>query len=283
MRYRPNLPVPTTPAEVRAQLAQKRSDHRERKTAHQSARNDLRSAQTLAKEEYDRIVGTIRRDRVHLDRIYREERAVHEQQIEALLALAERLKDPRRAQRAREQLAEREAEILQNIPEDLHGIWEMVKNRFLFARFRNRSRTEAFLEWVQSNPEEVQEILVQLAEDRLERDFEGYEERLADSPVWRVTWALDANSGIFYLDSVSEDERSLAKRLARAAAPAGSDVTLDLVSYRNREDDVAVGAPIVSLHGDKVQIEVEGQLARKLPVWPDLFAANRRRRLARYR
>jgi hypothetical protein len=58
------------------------------------------------------------------------------------------------AARALERRQESDDEVLRNIGPELAGVWRKVRKQFAQAP-RNRTRTEAFLEWLEANPDEV--------------------------------------------------------------------------------------------------------------------------------
>lgn len=67
--------------------------------------------------------------------------------------------------------AESDAEVLRNIDAELVPIWEVVKKSITGSA--KRSRTEAFLHWVEENPDEIQAILAEHFQGRgLEAELE---------------------------------------------------------------------------------------------------------------
>lgn len=73
------------------------------------------------------------------------------------------LRTPQQSRRG-EGLAESDSQVANNLPADLLPVWRSVKSRIKGTA--RRSRTEAFLEWVQEHRGEVQRIL----DKQIERD-----------------------------------------------------------------------------------------------------------------
>ncbi len=68
---------------------------------------------------------------------------------------------------ARERAQESDDSVRSNLPPELRGLWERLKGDFRKPRGR-ASRTEAFLEWAEANPEEV----LRLRSDQADRNVE---------------------------------------------------------------------------------------------------------------
>lgn len=69
-------------------------------------------------------------------------------------------------QRQKERLQESDDEVIRNIEPELVPIFEQVSARI--QPTAKRSRTESFLHWVEENPDEVEQLVIALAE----RDYE---------------------------------------------------------------------------------------------------------------
>ena len=71
---------------------------------------------------------------------------------------------------ARERAQETDQAVEQNLAPELAGVWRQVKARFRVAPGR-KSRTEAFLEWAEENPEEVMMMQAASSEEMTARDI----------------------------------------------------------------------------------------------------------------
>ena len=125
--------------------------------------------------------GKIDRARVAVERARLELRAERGYQADYRRMVAAQRKAararPKAKRTARFHKAESDYQVEQNIDPDLVGVWRKVKNRIRTATAR-KSRTEAFLEWVSENPDEVAALREELAEearDALEEELAAQE------------------------------------------------------------------------------------------------------------
>jgi hypothetical protein len=87
---------------------------------------------------------------------------------------------------AKERRRESDDEVRSNLPPELHRVWEQVK-RTIKAGPRT-TRTEAFLEWAESNPGEV--VALQYSDvDREVAALVAEHERMSSAPKPRVSKA----------------------------------------------------------------------------------------------
>lgn len=107
-----------------------------------AARRDLARAEARAK------VSAAKKSRKQLQEDYREIKRFERQ-------AAERSKAHRR--KPIEAIRESDDRVMHNIPAELQPVWEKVKAGIKGTP--HKSRTEAFLEWVEENPSEVETIL----------------------------------------------------------------------------------------------------------------------------
>lgn len=83
-----------------------------------------------------------------------------------------------RVSRAGDSLRESDSEVENNLPEDLIRVWRAVRTRIKGTA--RRSRTEAFLEWVQEHRGEVQRIV----DSQIEREVEELVRNEAELRRW---------------------------------------------------------------------------------------------------
>lgn len=115
-----------------------------------------------------KAIDEARSSAMHLDRLRRVTRTP------AQLAAAERAR-----LRLAERVRESDDDVRRNVSGDLAIVWERVKHRIRPSS--RRTRTEAFLEWVQEHEAEAGRILDEHAAERFEREEseESYRERTA--------------------------------------------------------------------------------------------------------
>jgi hypothetical protein len=80
---------------------------------------------------------------------------------------------PKLRRTAAEARQESDGEVKANLPPELHAVWRAVKGSIRGSA--RRSRTEAFCEWVEANPEEVLALQYGEAERDVARMVQEYE------------------------------------------------------------------------------------------------------------
>lgn len=85
---------------------------------------------------------------------------------------SERRRRPKLRRTSSEARQESDGEVSANIPPELRPVWRRVKHAIHAAP--RRSRTEAFLEWVEANPTDVQHILWEHADADVEAMIAEY-------------------------------------------------------------------------------------------------------------
>lgn len=84
---------------------------------------------------------------------------------------------PTTLRRAGESIAESDDEVRRNIPAELEPVFDRVRRQIKGSA--RRSRTEAFLEWAEANPDEVLAMQADAAADDAERMWREQMERVA--------------------------------------------------------------------------------------------------------
>jgi len=72
--------------------------------------------------------------------------------------------------------AESDDEVRRNLPPELQLAWKQLRSK-VRTRFPGKSRTEAFVEWVEANPEELADVLATRQEQRGRADFDELQRR----------------------------------------------------------------------------------------------------------
>lgn len=151
---------------IRHEAAEQRADCR---TAKQRAKDEARELRERRRVlvEACRVASAegreaVRKARAALDAFRAEQRE--------RIAASRRPKLRRTAAEARE---ESDSEVRANLPAELHAVWRAVKGAIRGSA--RRSRTEAFCEWVEANPEEVLALQYGEAEHDVARMVREYE------------------------------------------------------------------------------------------------------------
>lgn len=105
-----------------------------------------------ARAETDRRIEEARESMVELHKLRQVTRAPH-------------LRGAERARHGRaESIKESDDEVRRNLPDELARVWDKVKSRPGMKKSKRRSRTEAFVEWVEAHPDEVSRMLADVGE-----------------------------------------------------------------------------------------------------------------------
>jgi len=91
---------------------------------------------------------------------------LEERRTQDLMRKAERRAEMQVKSTARERAQESDERVRNNLPPELRPLWDRFKGDF--RNTKRASRTEAFLEWAEANPEEV----IRMQSDQADRDVE---------------------------------------------------------------------------------------------------------------
>lgn len=165
----------TAKARVRVQVRELRAAERQRINAIVTELRTNERAACRARQARVRQAGGSVQERRRLA-------LLEEQRTQRIIRSAER----RAANQVRSSAAERRQEsderVRNNLPPELRKLWDRFKDEFRSSKTKRATRTEAFLEWAQANPEEVLRMQSEDADRevaRLIRERERLERKLA--------------------------------------------------------------------------------------------------------
>jgi len=150
------------------------------KTARRRVREEIKELRAAERQRINQIVGELRTNersacRARKARVKAAGGSVHakrrllvleEQRTQEVLRRAERKAALQVRSSSRERQQESDERVSNNLPPELRPLWQRFKGDF--KNTKRATRTEAFLEWAEANPEEV----IRMQSDQADRDVE---------------------------------------------------------------------------------------------------------------
>lgn len=150
------------------------------KTARRRVREEIKELRAAERQRINQIVGELRTNeraacRARKARVKtaggsveqkRRRLVLEEQRTQQILRRAERKAALQVRSSARERQQESDERVSNNLPPELRPLWQRFKGDF--KNTKRATRTEAFLEWAEANPEEV----IRMQSDQADREVE---------------------------------------------------------------------------------------------------------------